>query len=37
MAMLETEDSKTLKKVGFNFVVLTVVMVALVVISLYFS
>lgn len=37
MDMLETEDAKTLKRVGFNFVLLTVLMAALIVISLYFS
>ncbi len=37
MAMLETEDAKALKKVGYNFVFLAVVMVALIVISVYFS
>jgi hypothetical protein len=37
MAMLKEEDSKTMRRVGFNFVLLAVLMLALIVISLYFS
>lgn len=37
MAMLEEEDSKTMRKVGFNFVLLAVLMLLLIVISIYFS
>lgn len=37
MDMLESEDTKTFKKLGFNFTLLAVVMVLLIIISLYFS
>ena len=37
MAMLKKEDSKTMKRVGFNFALLVVLMLALIIISLYFS
>lgn len=37
MNMLETEDTETFKKLGINFAVITAVMVALIIISLYFS
>lgn len=37
MNMLEAEDAKTFKKLGFNFTVITAVAAALIIISIYFS
>ncbi len=37
MNMLEAEDAKTFKKLGYNFAVVTAVAVALIIISMYFS
>ena len=37
MNMLETEDAKTFKKLGFNFIVVSAVAMALIIISIYFS
>lgn len=37
MQMLEKEDAKALKKVGVNFLFLAGVMIALIIISIYYS
>ncbi len=37
MSMLEKEDSKTMKKLGLNFVILVGLFAVLIYISIYFS
>lgn len=37
MQMLETEDARTFKKLGFNLAAIGVVAAALIIISMYFS